>query len=47
MKKTLDKDLIEIDKDITKYLTSLEYEDKEKQPKKLIEKLPKDLRKLK
>ena len=47
LKSSIQKDLIEIDNDITKYLTSLEYGDKEKQSKKLIDKLPKDLRKLK
>jgi len=47
MKKTLQKDLIEIDTQISEYLKTLDYSDKEKQPLNLISKLPKDLRKLK
>ncbi len=47
MKKTLQKDLIEIDTQISKYLKTLDFSDKEKQPLNLISKLPKDLRKLK
>jgi len=47
MKKTLQKDLIEIDTQISEYLKTLDYSDKEKQPLNLISKLPKNLRKLK
>jgi len=47
MKKTLEKDLTEIEEDIEEYLTALKYTDKEKQPLNIIDKLPKDLRKLK
>ncbi|PHQ65506.1 MAG: transposase [Sulfurimonas sp.] len=47
MKKSLQKDLIEIDSQICEYLKVLEFSDKEKQPLNLISKLPKDLRKLK
>lgn len=47
MKTTLTKDLTKIEKEIEEYLTSLEYSDKEKQPSDIINKLPKDLRKLK
>ncbi|MEA3315218.1 MAG: IS1182 family transposase [Campylobacterota bacterium] len=47
MKTTLVKDLSKVDKEIEQYLESLEYSDKEKQPSNLINKLPKDLRKLK
>ncbi len=46
-KKTIDKDLIKINKDITDYLTSLEFSDKEHQSYNKINNLPKDLRKLK
>ncbi len=47
MKKTLEKDLVVIDKQISEYLKTLDYSDKEKQPLNLISKLPKNLRKLK
>jgi len=47
MKTTLDKDLIQVEQEIEQYLKSLEYSDTEKQPLNLINKLPKDLRKLK
>ena len=47
MKKTLEKDLTKIEQEIEAYFTSLEYADKEKQPLNIINKLPKDLRKLK
>lgn len=47
MKKTLNKNLSKIQQEIEEYLTSLEYSDKEKQPSNIINKLPKDLRKLK
>ena len=47
MKKNLEKDLTKVEKDIEKYLQTLDYSDKEKQPSNLINKLPKDLRKLK
>jgi len=47
MKTTLAKELNKIEKEIEDYLKSLEYLDKEKQPLNLIDKLPKDLRKLK
>jgi len=47
MKKTLQKDLIVIDTQISEYLKTLDFSDKEKQPLNLISKLPKDLRKLK
>ncbi|WP_321779022.1 IS1182 family transposase [Sulfurimonas sp.] len=47
LKKTLDKDLTKIETEIEEYLKSLEYADKEKQPSSIINKLPKDLRKLK
>ncbi len=47
MKKTLDKDLTKIEQEIEKYLKSLEYSDQEKQLSNIINKLPKDLRKLK
>ena len=48
-KKNIDKDLIKINKDISNYLTSLEYSDKQDKPHNMImvNKLPKDLRKLK
>ena len=46
-KTTLNKDLTKIETDIQEYLTSLEYSDKEKQVSNIINKLPKDLRKLK
>jgi len=47
MKKSLEKDLIAIDTQISEYLKALDYSDKEKQPLNIISKLPKDLRKLK
>ncbi len=47
MKKTIDKDLIKINKDISGYLTSLEYSDSKHKPHNILDKLPKDLRKLK
>jgi transposase len=47
MKKSLEKDLLKIKNDIDQYLKSLEYADQERQPKQIIDKLPKDLRKLK
>jgi transposase len=47
VKSTLSKDLSKIEKNITEYLQSLEYSDKEKQPLNIALKLPKDLRKLK
>jgi transposase len=47
MKKSLDKDLLKVQQDIEDYLQSLEYADKEKQASTIINKLPKDLRKLK
>lgn len=47
MKTTLEKDLTKIEQEIERYLQSLEYSDKEKQPSDIINKLPKDLRKLK
>jgi transposase len=47
MKKTLEKDLLDIDNQISQYLQTLDYSDKEKQPLNIISKLPKDLRKLK
>ncbi len=47
MKKSIDRDLLKVKQDIEQYLQSLEYADKEKQPSNLINKLPKDLRKLK
>jgi len=47
LKKTLDKDLVKIEQEIEQYLQSLDYSDKEKQPSNIINKLPKDLRKLK
>ncbi len=47
LKKTLDKDLAKIEQEIEKYLQELDYSDKEKQPLNIINKLPKDLRKLK
>ena len=47
MKKTLQKDLIVIDTQISEYLKTLDYSDKERQPLNIISKLPKDLRKLK
>lgn len=47
MKKTLEKDLVEIDKQISEYLRTLDYSDKEKQALNIISKLPKNLRKLK
>lgn len=47
MKTTLTKDLTKIEKEIEEYLTALEYSDKQKQPLNIINKLPKDLRKLK
>lgn len=46
-KTTLEKDLAKIEQEIEAYFTSLEYADKEKQPRNLINKLPKDLRNLK
>ena len=45
-KKSIDKDLLKINKDISNYLTSLELSDKEDKPNTIINKLPKDLRKL-
>jgi len=47
MKKSLQKDLVEIDNQISEYLKALEFSDKEKQPLNIISQLPKDLRKLK
>lgn len=47
MKKSLQKDLVEIDNQISEYLKTLEFSDKEKQPLNLLSKLPKDFRKLK
>lgn len=47
MKKTLEKDLVEIDNKISEYLKTLDFSDKEKQPLNILSKLPKDLRKLK
>ena len=47
MKSTLNKDLTKVEQEIEQYLQSLEYSDTEKQPSNLINKLPKDLRKLK
>ena len=47
MKKSLDRDLLKVTQDIEQYLQSLEYADKETQPSNIINKLPKDLRKLK
>lgn len=47
MKKTLDKELSKIEQEIEKYLKTLEYSDQEKQSSNIINKLPKDLRKLK
>ena len=47
MKTTLAKDLTKIEQEIEQYLQSLDFSDKEKQPSNLINKLPKDLRKLK
>jgi len=47
MKRTLDRDLIKIKDDISKYLTTLEFADKEQQVSNIANKLPKDLRKLK
>ena len=47
LKSSIQKDIPKIEEDITKYLTSLEYVDNEKQPNQIINKLPKDLRKLK
>jgi uncharacterized protein Smg (DUF494 family) len=39
--------MLKIEEDITKDLTTLEYSDKDRQPKQIIDKLPKDLKKLK
>ena len=47
MRKSLDRDLTKIEQEIEEYLKSLEYSDKEKQASNIINKLPKDLRKLK
>lgn len=47
MKKNLDKDLSKTEQEIEQYLQLLEYSDKEKQPSNIIQKLPKDLRRLK
>jgi len=47
MKKSIDRDLVKVKQSIEQYLQSLEYADKEKQPSTIINKLPKDLRKLK
>lgn len=47
MKKTIEKDLTKIEQEIEEYLKSLEYSDKEKQPLNLVNKLQKNLRKLK
>jgi len=47
LKSSVQKDILKVEEDITKYLTTLEYSDQEKQPKQIINKLPKDLRKLK
>jgi len=47
MKKSIDRDILKVQQDIERYLQSLEYADKERQPSTIINKLPKDLRKLK
>jgi transposase len=47
MKKSIGRDLLKVKQDIEQYLQSLEYADKETQPSNIINKLPKDLRKLK
>ena len=47
LKSSIQKDIPKIEEKITNYLTSLEYADKQMQPKKTIDKLPKNLRKLK
>jgi len=47
MKKTLDKDLVKVETEIEEYLKALEYSDQDRQPSNIIDKLPKDLRKLK
>lgn len=47
MKKTLDKDLTKIEEEIEEYLKLLEFSDKQIVPLNIINKLPKDLRKLK